>query len=47
MVIKFTPTVVKFTLIGVCNLVGMSADFDTLEGMLIVTVVKFNIGRCV
>ena len=35
MVIKFTPTVVKFTPIGVCNLVGMSAEFGILRGMLI------------
>ena len=35
MVVKFTPTVVKFTLIGVCSLVGMSAEFGTLGGMLI------------
>ena len=35
MVIKFTPTVVKFTLIGACSLVGMSAEFGTLGGMLI------------
>ena len=30
MVVKFTPTVVKFTPIGVC-LVGMSAEFSTLK----------------
>ena len=35
MVVKFTPTVVKFTLIGVCSLVGMLAVFGTLGGMLI------------
>ena len=35
MVIKFTPTVVKFTPIGACSLVGMSDEFDTLGGMLI------------
>ena len=34
MVVKFTPTVVKFTPIGVC-LVGLSAEFSTLGGMLI------------
>ena len=35
MVIKFTPTVDKFTLIGACSLVGMSAEFGTctLGGM--------------
>ena len=32
MVIKFTPTVVKFTPIGACSLVGMSAEFGTLGG---------------
>ena len=47
MVVKFTPAVVKFTPVGVCSLVGMSAEFGTLGGMLIgITVVKFNIGRC-
>ena len=35
MIVKFTPTVVKFTPIGVCSLVGMSAEFGTLGGMLI------------
>ena len=35
MVVKFTPTVIKFTSIGVCSLVGMSAEFGTLGGMLI------------
>ena len=35
MVVKFTPTVVKFMLIGACSLVGMSAEFGTLGGMLI------------
>ena len=35
MVGKFTPTVVKFTLIGACSLVGMLAEFGTLGGMLI------------
>ena len=35
MVVKFTPTVDKFTLIGVCSLVGMSAEFGTLGGMSI------------
>ena len=35
MVVKVTPTVVKFTLIGACSLVGMSAEFGTLGGMLI------------
>ena len=31
----FTPTVVKFTPVGVCSLVGMSVEFGTLGGMLI------------
>ena len=35
MVVKFTPTVVKFTPIDACSLVGMSAEFGTLGGMLI------------
>ena len=35
MIIKFTPTVDKFTPIGACSLVGMSAEFGTLGGMLI------------
>ena len=35
MVVKFTPTVDKFTPIGVCSLVSMSAEFSTLGGMLI------------
>ena len=35
MVVKFTPTVFKFTLIGACTLVGMSAECGTLGGMLI------------
>ena len=35
MVIKFTPTVVKFTPIGLCSLVGVSAEFSTLGVMLI------------
>ena len=35
MVIKFTPTVVKFTLVGACSLIGVSAEFGTLGGMLI------------
>ena len=35
MVVKFTPTVVKFTPIGVYSLVGMSAEFGTLGRMLI------------
>ena len=35
MVVKFTPTVVKFTPIGACSLEGVSAEFDTLGGMLI------------
>ena len=34
MVVKFTPTVVKFTQIGACSLVGMSAEFGSLGGML-------------
>ena len=34
MVVKFTPTVVKFTPIAACSLVGMSAEFDSLGGML-------------
>ena len=35
MVVKFTPTVVKFTPIDACSLVGMSAELGTLGGMLI------------
>ena len=35
MVVKFTSTVIKFTPIGACSLVGMSAEFGTLGGMLI------------
>ena len=35
MVVKFTPTLVKFTPIGACSMVGMSTEFDTLGGMLI------------
>ena len=35
MVVKFTPTVIKFTPTGACSLVGMSAEFGTLGGMLI------------
>ena len=35
MVVKFTPTVVKFTPFGACRLVGVSAEFGTLGGMLI------------
>ena len=35
MVVKFTPTVDKFTQIGACSLVGVSAEFGTLAGMLI------------
>ena len=35
MIVKFTPTVVKFTPTGVCSFVGMSAEFGTLGGMLI------------
>ena len=35
MVVKFIPTVVKFTLICVFSLGGMSAEFGTLGGMLI------------
>ena len=35
MVVKFTPTVVKFTPIGVCSLASMSAEFGTLGRMLI------------
>ena len=31
MVVKFTPTVA----VGVCSLVGVSAEFGTLGGMLI------------
>ena len=30
--VKFTPTVVKFTLVGACSLVGVSAEFGTLGG---------------
>ena len=35
MVVKFTPTVVKFTPNGDCSLVAMSVEFGTLGGMLI------------
>ena len=35
MVVKFTPTVVKFILFGACRLVVVSAEFGTLGGMLI------------
>ena len=35
MAVKFTLTVVKFTPTGACSLVGMSAEFGTLRGMLI------------
>ena len=35
MVVKFTPTVLKFTPVVACSLVGMSAEFSTLGGMLI------------
>ena len=35
MVVKFTPTVVKFTLIGAFSLVDVSAKFGTLGRMLI------------
>ena len=35
MVVKFTLTVVKFTPIGACSLVGMSAELDILGGMLV------------
>ena len=35
MVIKFTPTVVKFIPFGACSLVGVSAEFGTLGGLLI------------
>ena len=35
MVVKFTLTVVKFTPVGACSLVSMSAEFGTLGGMLI------------
>ena len=35
MVVKFTPTVIKFTPVCACSLVGMSAEFGTLGGMLI------------
>ena len=31
-VVKFTPTVVKFTPVGACSLVGVSAEFGTLGG---------------
>ena len=44
MVVKFTPTVIKFIPFGTRRLVCMSAKFGTLGGMLIgITVVKFNI----
>ena len=35
MIVKLTPIVVKFTPIGVCSFVGMSAEFGTWGGMLI------------
>ena len=35
MVIKFTPTVIKFIPFGACSLVGVSAEFGTMGGMLI------------
>ena len=35
MVVKFTTTVVKFIPFGACSLVGLSAEFGTLGGMLI------------
>ena len=35
MVVKFTPTVVKVIPFGACSLVGVSAEFGTLGGMLI------------
>ena len=31
-VVRFTPTVVKFTRVGVCSLVGVSAEFGTSGG---------------
>ena len=34
MVVKFTPTVVKFTPIDACSLVGMSAELGTLVDRL-------------
>ena len=34
-VVKFTPTVVKFKPFGAYSLVGVSAEFGTLGGMLI------------
>ena len=36
MVVKFTPTVIKLTPVGACSLVGMSAEFGTLGGMLMI-----------
>ena len=35
MVVKFTPTVVKFTPFVACGLVCVSAEFGALGGMLI------------
>ena len=35
MVVKFTHTVVKLIPFGACSLVGVSAEFGTLGGMLI------------
>ena len=35
MVVKFTPTIDTFTPIGACSLVGVSAEFTTLGGILI------------
>ena len=35
MVVQFTPTVVTFAPFGACRLVGVSAEFGTLGGMLI------------
>ena len=35
MVVKFTPTVVMVIPVGACRLVGVSAEFGTLRGMLI------------
>ena len=31
-VVKFTPTVVKFTPVGACSLIGVSAESGTLGG---------------
>ena len=35
MVVKFTPTVIKFIPFGACIFVGVTAEFGTLGGILI------------